>query len=643
MVGTLGCVGGAGGDIVAAAPVRFDGAATGIVSQLISNLSGTVTFSKLSGAAGVSVSSAGAVSLSSALGVGGTASFVARAANTTGDAVERTLTLTGAVVLGALSLSASSFSYGAASGTVIGTISGKTAGSVLSVVPDDGRVAITGSDGAGWSLVVGMATWMSGATVSYGLVETLASAANSGRSSAVSVTANAVGSYIFSTVPKLGLLGDSLLAHQVIGFNDIAKVKQNALGEFTNAIAQKPRILMEQWPYDTTTEDGSYTKKYTTGANRAVNSSTVAFAAGRVAGMAASNIDIFFYGPTINSAPETTSPETTIINNILEPMYAAGKFVVVTTMRPIAPGGLNDGTYYDGGSHVTGTYLGNRARINSAMATWAAAKPASRVLFINLDNVYDPDGDGYLDPAWTYDNTHLNPYGADKGAVYINQCLDTIIAPSVSLWAQQIALTNYQPNWNLTGTTGTKGSAKITGTVPTSWYCGVGGTGNSSVAVSVEANATTGGQNAVLTVTPNSADGTAYTGVTFASNGSTGNTAVAGLDGKYVRACVEVELDGNPAWGLPCVYFSDASSSTAYRRIDFDNIGNSACLPASGAAARSYYLMTDPLPMSAGTTGYKLSILFPINTVTASGTPVAKVKRVRVVECGDPVPRWNMS
>ena len=96
MIGNLGCVGGGGGDILTAAPVRFDGAATGAVSQLTSNLMGTVTFSKVSGAANVTVASNGAVSIGTALGVDGSAGFVARAANGTGDAVEASVTLTGA-------------------------------------------------------------------------------------------------------------------------------------------------------------------------------------------------------------------------------------------------------------------------------------------------------------------------------------------------------------------------------------------------------------------------------------------------------------------------------------------------------------------------------------------------------------------
>ena len=637
MVGSLGTVGGCAGDVVALAPVFVGSAATGAVSQLTSNLTGTVTFSKVSGSGNIAISSAGAVSATAALGAAGTNSFVARAANGSGDAVEKAFTLTGVAPLNALSVSATSFAYGAAAGTVIGTISGKTAGSALSISPNDGRVALSGSDGAGWSVVVGGSAWTAGATVAYTVSETLTGAANSPRANAASITATRTGSYVFTSVPKLAVLGDSLMAHQHVGANDsttpavVTKVKINPLGELSNLVFQKPRILMEQWPYDTASEDGSNPIKWTTGADRALSGSTIPVHVARTPGVAASNADIVMYGPTINSVNDA-SAESTIINSILEPLYSAGKFIVVTTMRPIEAGGLNDGA----------SYVANRSRINAAMATWAASKPATRVLFINLDTVYDPDGDGYMVAGWTYDKTHLNPLGADKGAVYINACLDPLFDPSVSLWASQTALTNYQPNWNLTGTTGTKGFT-VTGTVPAGWDARTASGITTSAVASVEANAATGGQSLVLTVTPSSSDGNSMLKLQVASTGSTGATTVAGLGGKYLRALVEIELDGNPGWGVPCLYFSDNSGTGVYRRVDFDNIGNSACLPNNGAAARSYYLMTDPLPLISSSTGYRLLMLLPINTLVATGAPVAKIKRVHVVECGDPVPRWNIS
>lgn len=59
-------------------------------------------------------------------------------------------------VLGPLTLSAATAPADAEAGTVIGLIQGKTAGSTLSITPNDGRVVLAGDDVGGWSLVVGL-------------------------------------------------------------------------------------------------------------------------------------------------------------------------------------------------------------------------------------------------------------------------------------------------------------------------------------------------------------------------------------------------------------------------------------------------------------------------------------------------------
>ncbi|GLK49618.1 hypothetical protein GCM10017620_25910 [Brevundimonas intermedia] len=60
------------------------------------------------------------------------------------------------IVLGPLTLSAATAPADAEAGTVIGLIQGKTAGSSLSITPNDGRVALAGDDVGGWNLVVGL-------------------------------------------------------------------------------------------------------------------------------------------------------------------------------------------------------------------------------------------------------------------------------------------------------------------------------------------------------------------------------------------------------------------------------------------------------------------------------------------------------
>lgn len=97
--------GGGGGALLNISSAAVPADTTGVVAQLLSGLSGVLTFSKLSGAAAVTISPAGAVSLSSGLAANASASFVARVQNATGDAAERSFIITGAAAAAALSIS----------------------------------------------------------------------------------------------------------------------------------------------------------------------------------------------------------------------------------------------------------------------------------------------------------------------------------------------------------------------------------------------------------------------------------------------------------------------------------------------------------------------------------------------------------
>lgn len=89
------------------------------------------------------------------------------------------------VSLGPLNLSALSFTEGATAGTVIGAIQNKASGSTVDISPADGRVALSGSN-----VIVGLTPASIGA-FSFTLVETLAGATNTPRSTTITLTVNA--------------------------------------------------------------------------------------------------------------------------------------------------------------------------------------------------------------------------------------------------------------------------------------------------------------------------------------------------------------------------------------------------------------------------------------------------------------------
>jgi hypothetical protein len=164
MFGTLGSGGGRGVSAGISNPAAIDADATGEVATLRTNVRGTLTWSKLSGASTLSIAAAtGVVSLSEALGEDGTASAVIRVENMAGDAAERQITLrarAGSVdpVLSA-SPNPASFIEGAAPGTLVATISNIPDGASLSINPNDGRLAATGNQ-----IVVGLTASSAGTT-----------------------------------------------------------------------------------------------------------------------------------------------------------------------------------------------------------------------------------------------------------------------------------------------------------------------------------------------------------------------------------------------------------------------------------------------------------------------------------------------
>lgn len=93
--GSGGGSGGSGGVPISLKPTKIPYDATGDVAQLKTSLKGTLVWSKLSGASSIAIAaSTGVVSLSAALGEGGTATFAVRVQNSDGDAAERSFTLT---------------------------------------------------------------------------------------------------------------------------------------------------------------------------------------------------------------------------------------------------------------------------------------------------------------------------------------------------------------------------------------------------------------------------------------------------------------------------------------------------------------------------------------------------------------------
>ena len=147
---------------------------------------GRVTVSGNNLIVGSAATSAGTIS--------GTLTETLAGATNSPNATNLTITINAAApVLNTLTLSNTAFTAGAAQNTIIGTISGKTSGSTLSLSPNDGRFTISGSN-----IVVGSVSSAAG-TFAISLIETLAGATGSPKSTAFNLTAN-------TAAPSLNIL-----------------------------------------------------------------------------------------------------------------------------------------------------------------------------------------------------------------------------------------------------------------------------------------------------------------------------------------------------------------------------------------------------------------------------------------------------
>lgn len=151
---SFGYLGGSSGALTPAAPyiaaslLTIPSGLTGIAGHLLTNLPGTIIWSKDSGSPKVTVEPDGDYSLSGILEDGEDAIFVARATNDeNNEFLTGVITLTGQQVLLAISLSAETVIEDSPIGTTVGSLLGLTPGSAVTLIDDAGeRFALDNGD-----------------------------------------------------------------------------------------------------------------------------------------------------------------------------------------------------------------------------------------------------------------------------------------------------------------------------------------------------------------------------------------------------------------------------------------------------------------------------------------------------------------
>lgn len=153
--------GGGGGAAVKARPSNVVNGTTGVVANVSTGLKAPLTVTRDSGSTAITFAASGnriTASIGSTLAVGASLSAVARVVQADGAGVLIPVTLTGIAAPPTVTVapSAVSVSINASPGTQVATISGVPAGVTPTLIPNDGRLVIAGSEGAGWKVVVGL-------------------------------------------------------------------------------------------------------------------------------------------------------------------------------------------------------------------------------------------------------------------------------------------------------------------------------------------------------------------------------------------------------------------------------------------------------------------------------------------------------
>ncbi len=440
-----------------------------------------------------------------------------------------------------------------------------------------------------------------------------------------------MGSRVRNTPPKLlngarvAWIGDSIVQfnHQNPSAINAALASQS-VGEIVSAQMLDPRFRCDVW----VSADARGGRRFS-GANQGITGDTVDAPGPNtdpngMLGRLASDIlplkpDICIVAGGTNNvsmANTITGLEaicTTLMQNFIRP--------VLCTVRPWPT-----------------TYLGHSTADQQAMLTlntqiraYAAATPG--VLLCDLAASYGCPG-----PVWNYGPTayynandlHPSQQGGYIGGKALAAALAAIIQPGNwflnTFWDVG---TNMLPVGQAIFTAGGSGGKayQTTGTVPTG--CNIYSNTTSMNAVSLVANAATGGNSVQMRITPAGTGSYEIWPLTLA-------TAPSAKPGSYVFGLAEVEFDTWPSWGGATFQLSEQPSSTDQTSY---GMAVGTPVPAIPDAGRRW-LITPPLKLDAAATGVSPQITVYALPNGAAGVGTFQIHRWGVFPMPDPRGPW---
>jgi lysophospholipase L1-like esterase len=410
---------------------------------------------------------------------------------------------------------------------------------------------------------------------------------------------------------RIVYLGDSIFDSNVSVTSSVS-FAEAAGGEVIQAQALSPNFNADDW------YNGSYYNNRL-GSDQGVAGDTPVLARARVPAVLALNPNLVVINIGVNGIKGNgAAAQFTTISGIVSDLRASKPNlpIILGTVRATA-------SAYE----VTAP----KATIQALNTLIRAYVPTVRGLYLwDAYASYD-SGNGWGLTAWYGDGLlHPNSIGAYRGAVSLAAAIQTAVA------AGNVFLAGFNSNLMgslayFAGSSGTKNTG-VTGSVATGVSVSVVAAPNTVVA-SLEANADTGGQSQVLTVTPGGTDATASVYVA-----PTGNIGSAAQAGQWVRFAAEIELDAWPYWTYPLPTLSTnlSGGGTFYARGLYQ--GQTELWPGG---AKRFWAFTERYLMPATLTsmGPTIQIYFTPNGATGIG--VAKVRRWVVTQTGSPVTEYQ--
>lgn len=405
------------------------------------------------------------------------------------------------------------------------------------------------------------------------------------------------------------------------------------------ALAYDRRFRFDNWPDVLATMGTGGFIRYTEGANQGVSGENTAQILTRVQAWIAANrtYDFWIYnGGGVNDINGTYNiPLATTKANIqaaVDALVATGKPGILAPPRPeLAAGYLVDGA-------AIWTWM--QATFGAGTAYEASLYLADyQTPFLTDGPVADDFRDQTLHPGtWGAQGIALGRDLSVPASSLLGR-IRQLVAPGnlalTDLWTR----TNIgYANPTLTGTSGGAAAGVTTSSGVATGLSIIRSSGTGATAVAtVEANADTGGQSQVLTITPSGATNDVLRINVTAVTGATANN----FQNKWVQFVAEVESDSATFFGN--AYAKLICSDSAYVADALQNTGSGSSQPTSGKmrGALRYWLVTEPILMPATVTSVTAQIFLNIHNSLGASPGVFKLRRIRTVEISDPRPGYG--